>query len=112
MTGFVTYMMTHFQRVKRKELALETVKIQNGPARIMTEKKNKSKNADSAHGSQLKDDAKDRIGCQILRSAQNLHDAWRRENPVAVLDRSAETVQSILAGLKMLEVGPDRQFSR
>ena len=112
MTGFVTYMMTHFQRFNREEPALETVKIQNGPARIMADKKNKSENADPTHGSQLKDNAKDRIGCQIIRSAQNLHDAWRSENPGAILDRSAETVQSILAGLKMLKMDPDRLFSR
>ncbi len=78
----------------------------------MLNKKHKSNKTDPAHCKHLKDKARDMTGCEILKSAQGLYDAWRQENLETILDRSAETVHAILAGLKMLGLDPDHLFAR
>ncbi len=55
---------------------------------------------------------RDQIALKIRQNAHRLCNALKQENPEAVLNHSAETVQAILAGLRMSKVDAEQLFAR
>jgi superfamily II DNA or RNA helicase len=68
--------------------------------------------AEATQGKRLENDLKDRVGRRIAESARHLQAAWRNGAGESILDRSAETVSAILAGLETRGISPERLSAR